>query len=42
MAIGTSDFKNEFYTGGFIPEFSVSMLKETIELIRDDVSETKT
>ena len=31
---------NEFY-GGFAQEFSVSMLKETIALVRDYVSETK-
>ena len=24
---------NEFYNGGFAPEFSVSMLKETIALV---------
>ena len=31
---------NEVYNGGFAPEFSVSMLKETIALVRDYVSET--
>ena len=39
MAIATSDFMNEVYNGGFSPEFSVSMLKETIALVRDYVSE---
>ena len=33
MAIATSNFMNEFYNGGFRPEFSVSMLKETIALV---------
>ena len=32
---------NEVYNGGFAPEFSVSMKKETIALVRDYVSETK-
>ena len=31
---------NEVYNGGFAPEFSVSMLKETIALVRDYVCET--
>ena len=39
VAIATSDFMNEVYNGGFSPEFSVSMLKETIALVRDYVSE---
>ena len=39
MAIATSNFMNEFYNGGFTPEFSVSMLKETIALVRDYVSD---
>ena len=30
---------NEFYNGGFAQEFSVSMLKETIALVRDYASE---
>ena len=30
VAIATSNFMNESYNGGFAPEFSVSMLKETI------------
>ena len=29
------------YNGGFAPEFSVSILKETIVLVQDHVSETK-
>ena len=41
VAIATSNFMNEFYNGGFTPEFSVSMLKETIALVRDYVSETR-
>ena len=28
---------NEVYNGGFAPEFSVSVLKETIALVRDYV-----
>ena len=35
VAIATSDFMNEVYNGKFVPEFSVSMLKETISLVRD-------
>ena len=31
----------EFYNGGFAPEVSVSMLKETIALVRDYVSKTR-
>ena len=41
VAIAASNFMNEFYNGGFAPEFSVSMLKETIRLIRDYVSVTR-
>ena len=41
VAIATSNFMNEFYNGRFAPEFSVSMLKETIALVRDYVSETR-
>ena len=37
VAIATSSFINEVYNGGFAPEFSVSLLKETIALIRDYV-----
>ena len=36
-----SNFMKEFYNGGFAPEFSVSMLKETVALLRDYVSETR-
>ena len=39
MAIATSNFMNEFYNGVFAPEFSVSMLKETIALVWDYVFE---
>ena len=39
MAIATSNFMNEFYNGVFVPEFSVSMLKETIALVWDYVFE---
>ena len=35
VAIATSSFMNEVYNGGFAPEFSVLMLKETIALVRD-------
>ena len=31
---------NEFYNGGFAPEFSVSMLKETLALVPNYLSET--
>ena len=41
VALATSNFMNEFYDGGFTPEFSVSMLKETIVLVRDYISETR-
>ena len=41
VAIATSNFMNEFYNGGFLPEFSVSMLKEIIVLVRGYVSETR-
>ena len=30
---------NKFYAGGFTPEFSVLMLKKTIALFQDYVSE---
>ena len=39
MAIAMSNFMNKFYAGRFTPEFSVSMLKKTIALFRDYVSE---
>ena len=35
VAIATSNFMNEVYNGGFSPEFSVSMLKEIITLVRE-------
>ena len=41
VAIATSNLMSEVYNGGFAPEFSVSMLKETIALIRDYVYETR-
>ena len=41
VAIATSNFMNEVYNGGFAPEFSVSMLKETIVLVQDYVSENR-
>ena len=41
VIIATSNFMNEVYNGGFAPEFSVSMLKETIALVRDNVYETR-
>ena len=41
LAIARSNFTNEFYNGGFGPEFSVSVLKETFALVRDYVSETR-
>ena len=39
--IATSNFMNEVYNGGFVPEFSVSMLKETLVLVLDYVSKTR-
>ena len=41
MAIATLNFMNEIYDGGFAPEFSVLMLKESMALVRDYVSETR-
>ena len=41
VAIATSNFMNEFYHGGFMPEVSVSMFKESIALVRNYVSETR-
>ena len=38
VAIAKSDFMNEFYNGRFVTEFSVSMLKETMGLVRDYVT----
>ena len=37
----SSKFMKKVYNGGFAPEFSVSMSKETIVLVRDYVSETR-
>ena len=40
--MATSNFMNEFYSGGFPPEFSsVLMLKEIIALVGDYVSATR-
>ena len=41
VAIATSNFMNKFDNGVFSPEFSASMLKEIIALVRDYVSETR-
>ena len=41
VAIATTNFMNEVYNGGFAPDFSVSMLKETITLVWDYVHETR-
>ena len=41
VAIATLNFMNEIYDGGFVPEFSVLMLKESMALVRDYVSETR-
>ena len=40
VAIATSNFMKEVYNGGFGPDFSASMLKETIALVRDYVHDT--
>ena len=37
--MATSNFMNEIYNGGFAPEFSISMLKEIITLVRENVYE---
>ena len=42
VTIETSNFMNKVYNGGFAPEFSVSMLKETIVLVQNYASETRT
>ena len=39
--IATSNFMKEFYNGEFAHEFSISMLKITIALVRDYGSETR-
>ena len=41
LAIATWNFMNEVYNGGFVPEFSASMLKETIALVWGYASETR-
>ena len=41
VAIATLNFMNEFYNDGFATDISVSMLKETIVLVREYVSETR-
>ena len=41
VVIATSNFMNEFFNGGFAPEFNVSMLKEILALDRDYVFETR-
>ena len=41
VAIATSNFMKEFYNCRIAPDFSVSVLKETIALVRDYVYETR-
>ena len=41
VAMARSNFMNQFYDGGFTPEIKVSMLKETVALVRDYVSELR-
>ena len=41
VAIAMLNFMNEIYDGGFAPEFSVLMLKESMAVVRDYVSETR-
>ena len=41
VAIAMSNIMNEFFNDIFLPEFSVSLLKEIIALVRDYVSETR-
>ena len=41
VAIAASNFMNEFYNGWFTPEVRVSMLEESITLVRNYVSESK-
>ena len=41
VAIAVSNFMSKLYNGGFAPEFSVSILKELIALVRDYASETR-
>ena len=41
VAIATSNFINKVYNGRFVPESSVSMLKETIVLVPNYVYESR-
>ena len=41
VAKAKSNFKNEFYNGRFARGITISMLKETIALVRNDVSKTR-
>ena len=41
VAIATSNFMREIYGGGFAPDFSAAMLKETIVLVQEYISENK-
>ena len=41
MAIAKSNFLNKVYNAGFTPDFCVSMLKETIVLIRAYAYQTR-
>ena len=41
VVIVTSNFMSEVYNGGFVSEFSVLILKETIALVRDNAFETR-
>ena len=34
VAIATINFMNKVYNGGFVPEFSLSMLKEIVALVQ--------
>ena len=40
VAIATSIFTNEGYSGGYYPEFSILMLKEIIALVGEYAYET--
>ena len=40
VAIATSNFMKEVYNGWFLPELSVTMLKETIAIVWEYVYET--
>ena len=41
VAIAMPHLMNKFYNGRFAPEFSDSMLKETITQVRDYISEMR-